>query len=221
MVLLQIALDFLSLSKALKVASATRDYVDFIEAGTPLIKSEGIKVVDTLRKNFQEKQIFADLKIMDAGALEAGMAFNAGADMISVCAQASIETIREAIEETRKWNKKVMIDLIGSRDWLLRAKELKRLSLDYLCIHTGLDEQIKGKKPFEGLEGFVREIHLPYCIAGGIKPEDIPFIMPFKPSIIIVGGYIAKAESPGKAAKIIKEAILDTSVSDSVSQNFC
>lgn len=207
MALLQVALDFLSIDKALKAAAMTHVYVDIIEAGTPLIKSEGIRAVNTIRKNFQEKQIFADLKIMDAGVLEARMAFEAGADMISVCAQASIETITEAIEETRRWDKKVVIDLIGSRDWLKRSKELKHLSPDYFCIHTGLDEQIMGKKPFEGLEGFVREIHLPYSIAGGIKPEDIPFIMPFGPSIIIVGGYITKAESPEEAAKTIKEAI--------------
>lgn len=207
MVLLQLALDFLRISEALKVAAATQDYVDIIEAGTPLIKSEGIRVVETLKKNFHVKQVFADLKIMDAGALEAKMAFGAGADMISVCVQASVETITEAIEETRKRNKKVVVDLIGSRDWLLSLKETRHLSPDFFCIHTGLDEQRKGKKPFGVLKGFVREINMPYCIAGGIRPEDIPFIMPFKPSIIIVGGYIAKAEKPEEAAKKIKEVI--------------
>jgi len=207
MALLQIALDFLHLDKALKVAAETHSFTDIIEAGTPLIKSEGMKVIETFRKNFQAKQIFADLKIMDAGALEAKMAFDAGADMITVCAQASMETIVEAIEETRRWNRKVVIDLIGSRDWLSKTKELKHLSPDFFCIHTGLDEQMRGKKPFGGLEDFVREVNQPYCIAGGIKPEDIPFIMPFEPSIIIVGGYITQAENPEKAAKIIKEAI--------------
>jgi len=207
MALLQIALDFLRLDKALKVAAETHFFTDIIDAGTPLIKSEGIKVIETFRKNFQAKQILADLKIMDAGALEAKMAFDAGADMITVCAQASMETIAEAIEETRRWNRKVAIDLIGSRDWLSKTKELKYLSPDFFCIHTGLDEQMKGKKPFGGLEDFVREVNLPYCIAGGIKPEDIPFIMPFEPSIIIVGGYITQAENPGKAAKTIKEAM--------------
>jgi len=207
MALLQIALDFLSIDRALKVADATHPYVDIIEAGTPLIKSEGIRSVNILKKKFYEKQIFADLKTMDAGVLEAKMAFEAGADMISVCAQASIETATEAVEETRRWNKKVMIDLIGSRDWFSRSKELKHLFPDYFCIHTGLDEQIKGKKPFERLEVYWKGVQLPYAIAGGIKPEDIPFIMPFEPSIIIVGGYITKAENHGKAAKIIKEAI--------------
>lgn len=207
MALLQVALDFLHTNEALKVATATQDYVDIIEAGTPLIKSDGIRVVETLKKSFQRKQIFADLKIMDAGALEAKMAFEAGADMISVCAQASVETISEAVEETRRRNKKVVIDLIGSKDWLLCSKEIKHLSPDFFCIHTGLDEQLRGKKPFGILETFVSEINLPYCIAGGIRPEDIPLIMPFKPSIIIVGGYITRAEKPEEAAKTIKEAI--------------
>lgn len=207
MVLIQAALDLLSIDRTLKVASMISNHVDILEAGTPLIKSEGIRVVETLQKNFQGKVIFADMKIMDAGALEARMAFEAGAEMVSVCAQASMETVIEVTKEARRWNKKVVVDLIGAGDWILKAKELKHLSPDYFCIHTALDEQIKGKRPFEGLEGFVREIHLPYCIAGGIKPSDIPAIMPYGPSIIIVGGYITKAEDPGDAAKAIKEAI--------------
>jgi len=207
MCLLQVALDFLHVNEALKVAAATQEYVDIIEAGTPLIKHEGIGIVENLKKSFQTKQIFADLKIMDAGALEAKMAFEAGADMISVCVQATMETIAGAVEETRKRNKRVVVDLIGSMDWFLRAKETKHLSPDFFCIHTGLNEQMKGKKPFGVLESFSREINLPYCIAGGIRPEDITLIMPFKPSIIIVGGYITKAENPTEAAKTIKEAI--------------
>ncbi|MEW6162424.1 MAG: 3-hexulose-6-phosphate synthase [Nitrospirota bacterium] len=207
MALLQVALDFLRIGETLRVAEATQDYVDIIEAGTPLIKSVGIRIVETLKKNFQIKQIFADLKIMDAGALEAKMAFEAGADMISVCVQASVETIAGAIEETRRQNKKVVIDLIGSRDWLSSSKETRHLSPNFFCIHTGLDEQMRGKKPFGVLDGFVKEINLPYCIAGGITPGDIPFIMPFNPSIIIVGGYITKAERPGEAAKTIREVM--------------
>jgi 3-hexulose-6-phosphate synthase len=207
MALLQVALDFLSLDEALKVATAVRKHVDIIEAGTPLIKSEGIIAVSTLKKDFPEKQIFADLKIMDTGALEAMMAFDAGADMISVCARAPRETIRQAVEETRRWGKKIMIDLIGSNEWLLTARELRHFSPDYFCIHVAIDEQLERKWPFETLKDFKEEIHLPYSIAGGIRPEDIPFIMPFKPSIIIVGSYITKSEYPEEAAKRIRIVI--------------
>ncbi len=208
MSLLQVALDFLHIKDALNIASATYQYVDIIEAGTPLIKSEGIKAVETLKKSFQDKQIFADLKIMDAGALEAKMAFDAGADMISVCAQASIETITGALEETRRQQKKIIIDLIGSRDWFSKATEIQHLLPDLFCIHISLDEQTKGKRTFTGLENYVKEILIPFCIAGGIRPEDLSLIMPFKPSIIIVGGYIIKAEKPEEAAKTMKEAIM-------------
>ncbi|MGQ9571408.1 MAG: 3-hexulose-6-phosphate synthase [Thermodesulfovibrionales bacterium] len=208
MYLLQVALDFLHINEALNIALVTHQYVDIIEAGTPLIKSEGIKVVETLKKDFQDKQIFADLKIMDAGALEAKMAFDAGADLISVCAQASIETIKGALEETRRQNKKIVIDLIGLRDWISKAAEIQHLMPDLFCIHISLDEQTRGKRSFTGLENYVKEIPIPFCIAGGIKPEDLSLIMPFKPSIVIVGGYIIKAKKPEEAAKTMKEAIM-------------
>ncbi len=206
--LLQVALDFQDLGRALEVARAVHFHADILEAGTPLIKSEGMRVVRALKEGFPERVIFADLKIMDAGTLEASMAFDAGAEMVSVCAQAPVETVAEAVEEARRRGGKVMVDLIGSRDWLARAVELSRLRPDYFCIHTGLDEQARGRRPFEGLGEFVRTVALPYGIAGGIRPEDIPLIAPYNPSIIIVGGYITGSEDPGEAARRVREAMV-------------
>lgn len=207
MIFLQVALDLLRLDDSLRIASEVYPYIDIIEAGTPLIKSEGIRAVSVLKKEFPDRDIFADLKIMDAGALEVRMAIDAGADIISVCAQATRETVISALEEVKRLNKKIMIDLIGSEDYISKAKELDSLSPDYFCVHTAIDEQIKGKRPFEGLDTFHREINSPYSIAGGIKPEDIPFIMRYNPSIIIVGGFITKARRPEDAVKRIREAI--------------
>ncbi|MFX0011219.1 MAG: orotidine 5'-phosphate decarboxylase / HUMPS family protein, partial [Candidatus Hermodarchaeota archaeon] len=67
---LQVALDLLNLDDALKIASQVAPYVDILEAGTPLIKSEGIKAVRTLKETYPDKLICADLKIADAGYLE-------------------------------------------------------------------------------------------------------------------------------------------------------
>ncbi len=70
-VALQLALDFVDISRALTVAAlAVPAGVDWIEAGTPLIKSEGLNAVRELRRHFPQHTIVADMKIMDAGRIE-------------------------------------------------------------------------------------------------------------------------------------------------------
>ncbi|MBU4148932.1 MAG: orotidine 5'-phosphate decarboxylase, partial [Candidatus Omnitrophica bacterium] len=69
--ILQVALDFVNLKRALKCAGeAVAGGVDWLEAGTPLIKSEGLSAVRELRRMFPRKTIVADMKIMDAGRVE-------------------------------------------------------------------------------------------------------------------------------------------------------
>ena len=68
---LQVALDFVDLSRAMKCAEeSVKGGVDWLEAGTPLIKSEGLNAVRKLRERFPDKTIIADMKIMDAGRTE-------------------------------------------------------------------------------------------------------------------------------------------------------
>ena len=50
---LQVALDFMHLKRALRAArEAVEGGADWVEAGTPLIKSEGVESVRALRKAF-------------------------------------------------------------------------------------------------------------------------------------------------------------------------
>ncbi|GAJ02521.1 unnamed protein product, partial [marine sediment metagenome] len=64
--ILQVAFDFVNLKRALKVAeAAVAGGADWLEAGTPLIKSEGLDIVRELRGRFPDYTIVADMKIMD------------------------------------------------------------------------------------------------------------------------------------------------------------
>ncbi|MGH9390985.1 MAG: orotidine 5'-phosphate decarboxylase / HUMPS family protein, partial [Vicinamibacteria bacterium] len=75
---LQVALDFMHLKRALQAArEAVEGGADWVEAGTPLVKSEGVECVRALRKLFPERVLVADLKIMDTGALEVEIAAKA------------------------------------------------------------------------------------------------------------------------------------------------
>ena len=65
---LQAALDFLELDRALALAGeAVRGGVDWLEVGTPLIKSEGLEAVRRIRAAFPGHVIVADLNLKRLG----------------------------------------------------------------------------------------------------------------------------------------------------------
>src|SRR5687768_2023233 len=119
---LQVALDVVNLHRALEIGKAAVDGgVDWVEAGTPLIKSEGLEAVRHLKKAFPSHIVVADMKIMDTGGLETEMAIKAGAGVVTVLGAADDGTVREAVESARRYGGKVMLDLIGISDKPKRA----------------------------------------------------------------------------------------------------
>ncbi len=100
--ILQLALDLLNADRALGIAEASiKGGADWIEAGTPLIKSEGMEIIRKLKQTFPEKTLVADMKTMDTGALETEMAAKAGADIICILAASDDSTIVAALKSGR------------------------------------------------------------------------------------------------------------------------
>ena len=207
---LQVALDLLNAERAVAIAKdAVKGGADWLEAGTPLIKSEGMDIVRLLREQFPAKTIVADMKTMDTGALETEMAAKAGADVICLLAASDDSTILDALKSARKYGVKIMIDLIGVPDIIKRAKELEKLGADYLCIHVGIDEQMQGKKPLHVLSSLVNHTNLPIAVAGGLNSETVADMIRVGARIIIVGGAITKAKNVTEATKCMKKAITE------------
>ena len=150
---LQVALDLTSLEDALKIARTVADYIDFLEAGTPLIKVEGLRSVEALKNEFPDKVVVADMKTMDTGYLEASLAFEYGADYSTVMAAADIDTIRGAIDAAREYGKGVMVDLMGISDTGY-VDEIAGLGPSFLIVHSGIDMQHRGVTPF----AFLKEV---------------------------------------------------------------
>lgn len=208
---LQLALDFLNLKRALKVAEeAVKGGVTWLEAGTPLIKSEGLDAVRELRKRFPKATIVADMKTMDVGRIETEAAAKAGADIVCVLAAASDSTIRECVEAGKNYGAKIETDLIEIKEDELekRAKEVESLGVDYIGVHIAIDEQMKGKDPFLRLRKVVNAVNIPVAVAGGINSETAPQAVKEGAHIVIVGGAINKARNPTDAARRIKKSIM-------------
>lgn len=202
MMKIQLALDFLKFKDALKIAKRVSEYVDWIEAGTPLIKSEGIQVVKKLKKQFSNKKIVADLKTMDTGALEAQLAIDNGADVVSVLGAADNKTVKDAVLTARRNKKKCLVDLINTKP--KRWKEVEKLKPDYLLIHVGIDQQMRGVDPLKQLEKLKTKSKI--AVAGGINKEKIKNLVG-KVNVVIIGGAITRAKDPKKAAKEIREEL--------------
>jgi len=206
--ILQIALDFVDLIRALKLAEeAVAGGADWLEAGTPLIKSVGLDCVRELRKKFPHHCIVADMKTMDVGRIEVESAAKAGADIVAVLGLASNSTIRECIQAGQHYGAKIMVDLLEVPDFLKRAKEIEQMGSDYLSLHTSIDEQMEGKISFEKVSRVTQEVNTPVAVAGGINSENAYKVVETGATIIIVGGAITKSEDARKATQEISKAI--------------
>ena len=206
--ILQIALDFVELIRALKLAEKAVDGgADWLEAGTPLIKSVGLDCVRELRKKFPHHTIVADMKTMDVGRIEVESAAKAGADIVGVLGIASDSTIRECIQAGGHYGAKIMVDLLGVSEFLKRAKEIELMGADYLGLHTSIDEQMQGKISFEKVSRVTQEVNIPVAVAGGINSENAFKAVEAGATIVIVGGAITKSEDAQKATQEIKKAI--------------
>jgi len=210
---LQVALDLEILEETLELARKVAPFVDILEAGTPLIKSEGVQVIKALKEAHPDKLVCADLKTADAGYLEVKMAAKAKADIITILADAYNITIEEALRAAHDLNVEIMADLIVSRSPAIRLAEIinlhyKETSLHYAAVHSGLDRQASRQAPFFEIESVARiRGHPRLAIAGGIQVDDIPKLTPYPIDIIIVGGAITRKKDPSKAAEQIRKTI--------------
>ena len=204
---LQLAIDLLSTADALTLLNKVADQVDVIELGTPMIKQAGLSVVTTVKAAYPDKLVFADMKTMDAGELEADIAFKAGADIMTVLATAGDSTIAGAVKAGKAHGKAVVADMIGVADKATRLKELQALGVSWVELHAGLDEQAQAGYTIEKLLEIGRNANVPFSVAGGINSERIEGVESAGASIAVAGAAIYGAKDPAAAAKGLREKI--------------
>ncbi len=210
---LQVALDMMHLKRAMEIArEAVEGGADWLEVGTPLIKSEGMEAVRELKRAFPDHTIVADMKVMDTGAYEVEMAAKAGADVVHVLGAADDETIIDAVRAGRKYGVKVAVDLIGIPDQVKRAREVAVMGVHHVCVHVSIDKQMTGLDPVDNVREVAGEVDIPIAVAGGVNSETAAAVIEAGAVVVIVGGAIIKAEDPAKATSIIKRAMADKEV---------
>ena len=197
---LQLALDEMKTEEAIKLVEKVKDYIDIIEVGTPICLDAGNNAVERMKKEFPDKEVLADCKIMDGGYLETENAIKAGADLL---------TVKGAFKATQDYGKKLVVDMITIEDIPAKVAELEEVGVDVLAVHTGADAQAVGREPIGDLKVMKESSKkAEIAVAGGISSKTIAKYVELKPDIVIVGSAIGNAEDPVAEAKAIKEAML-------------
>jgi 3-hexulose-6-phosphate synthase/6-phospho-3-hexuloisomerase len=209
---LQLALDFVDLPRALQVAEeAVAGGVDWLEVGTPLIKSEGLQAIREIKSRWPSLTVVADMKTMDAGRAEVECAAKAGAQVVGVLGAASDATIRECVEAARNYGAEIIVDMVQVADVVARALAVEEMGASYIGIHVAIDEQMQGKTPWETLREVTQAVSIPVAVAGGINSETAPLALKAGASIVVVGGAITKAADATAATRAVRQA-MDTMV---------
>lgn len=207
---LQLALDNTRYTEALAAVTVLNDHVDIIEAGTILCLSEGVNVVRLLREQCPNKLIVADFKVADAGEVLAKIAFNAGANWMTVMCSAPLATMEKALDIAQHYPQgDIQIELFGH--WhLADAKNWRTLGIKQAIFHRGRDAQASGQNwgqdDLDKMKA-LSDLGLELSITGGIEPEDLPLFRNIATRAFIAGRALVNAPEPAAKARQFRQKI--------------
>ncbi len=210
---LQIALDTYDLPSALSPLQKAAAHIDVIECGTILCLAEGMHAVRVIRSLFPDKLILADVRIAEAGSLISKMAFDAGADWVSVVSGATLNTVEAVIKEARRHTGDVQIELIDGWTWE-QAQQWRDLGIQQVITHRSRDGEAKGEltwgqRDFDEIQRLA-DLGFKVTVTGGVKPADVPLFAGVPVYVFIAGRGIYAAPDPAAAAQQFKNAIQTT-----------
>lgn len=210
---LQIALDTYDLPSALSPLQKAAAHIDVIECGTILCLAEGMHAVRVIRSLFPDKLILADVRIVEAGSLISKMAFDAGADWVSVVSGATLNTVEAVIKEAAKHHGDVQIELIDGWTWE-QAQQWRALGIQQVITHRSRDGEAKGEltwsqRDFDEIRRLA-DLGFKVTVTGGVKPADVSLFAGVPVYVFIAGRGIYAAADPAAAAQQFKTAIQTT-----------
>ncbi len=211
--LLQLALDTFDLPSALGPLQKAHQHIDVIEVGTILCLAEGMKAVRIIRSLFPDKIILADVRIAEAGSIISKMAFEAGANWVSVVSGATMTTAEVVQKEAEKHGGEVQIELIDGWSWEM-ARQWRDIGIQQVITHRSRDAEAKGELTWSERDfaeiSELAAMGFKVTVTGGVKPADILRFAGVPVYIFIAGRAIRGADDPAAAAKQFQDVIKQT-----------
>ncbi|MFF2387196.1 orotidine 5'-phosphate decarboxylase / HUMPS family protein [Agromyces sp. NPDC058104] len=206
---IQLALDTRTIEEAVTAASSAAASIDVVEAGTVLCLSQGLGSISALRAAAPGLPIVADIRIARAGRKFADLAFDAGADRVTVVGEAGLAVVNGAVAAARAAGGEVEVELWDGwheddvRGWVdsgvaaIIAHRSGRFDAEHDdAIRTDLAR-------LATLELGSTEVTL----AGGISATDLQWFDTSQFDTIVAGSAIVQAADQSAAARDLREAL--------------
>lgn len=200
---LQLALDIQDMAAALAAAQKAAAGIDVIEAGTILMLSQGMKSVSILKKLYPNHVILSDIRIIKAGGKLAAMAYEGGADWVTVICDASRDTVEAVVSESRKRpGTDVQIEINEGYDDD-RLKYFLSLGITQLIYHRSAEVVEKEEKWDQRTLSELKRLSdmgFLLSITGGLELSEIQLFKEIPVYCFIAGRKICNARNPLETA---------------------
>lgn len=208
---LQVALDALDLPGALGPLQKAAPHVDIIECGTILVLCEGYHAVRAIRALFPDKPILADVRIAEAGAKIARLAFESGADLVSCVAGASLTTIEQVCRVAAEFDGEVQVELADEWYDAERARAWRDAGVRHVIVKRSRDREAAGDLSWKDEDmdrvDELAAMGFTVTITGGVSAEDLPAFAGRRVGIVIAGRAIVGAADPAAAARRLRRTL--------------
>ena len=196
--IVQIALDYPTIEEALAMAAiGVRAGVDWLEAGTPLIVSQGVETVGQLKRAFPGYPVLADYKTMDSGGKNTHLTKAQGAQVMTVCGNAPDETVQAATKASKETGVLVVADLIGVKNQAARAMQCEAWGVDMVYLHYGADQRRAdaSRDSVQWLEEVKAAVRIPIGV-GTFGAEDAVRAVAAGASLVAIGHPVITGPDP-------------------------
>jgi bifunctional enzyme Fae/Hps len=201
---LQISLDIPELDRTKKIiAQIPKSDRIILEAGTPLIKRYGTKVISDLREIAKDMFFIADLKTLDVGKVEADLAYEETADAVVAAGLAPAETLDSFIHEAKRLGIYAVVDMLNVEEPIKKLKTLREFP-DVVILHRGIDQETGraiGLELIKEIRQAFKDKRFLVAVAGGIVPETAKEALEKGADIIIVGRYVTQSKDIERAVR--------------------
>jgi len=199
---LQVALDIPDLERTkFIIQQLPKSDKLILEAGTPLIKKYGTKVLNDIKAIVKDAFVIADLKTLDVGQVEVDIAYEEGADGVVASGLAATDVLDKFIYETKRLGIYAIVDMMNVQDPIEKLSSLTELP-DIVVLHRAIDVEKKEEIRWEFIGKIKKKFpKLMVAVAGGITPETAPIALREGADIIIVGRHITQAKDIERTAR--------------------